>query len=101
MKKQSAIKQVLNSLREIEASFKGSDEYYKLLDEVIKNENALLKKLESGDLIEQYEKTKESIGFMNCELIDNYYADGFRFGFLLALDIFKFTKRKINANKKG
>ena len=65
-----------------------SKEYFKLLEKVIENDDELREKLSAyPELLKLYKKTNESIEALHCESADNHFAEGFKFGVLMGLDI--------------
>ena len=65
-----------------------SEEYSRLLDEVIENDNEIRKQLRKySDLLALYEKTNNSINAMYAEAMNHYYFEGFRFGILMGIDV--------------
>ena len=88
MKRKSAIMQMYYGERGNVERISCSEEYYKLLEVVIKSEEELRKELEKiPKLFELYKKTIEAIDALNDEQLDNYYLEAFRFGFLMGLDV--------------
>lgn len=82
----SAIEEMLFSNRGNLDSIKNSEEGEKLLDEVVATDEALRAKLdpEQTELLKKFQQAIDDASFQdNIE----YYKEGFRFGFLLALDV--------------
>ncbi len=90
MKKYSAIKDMYYGNRGVHDKFKIESEEQSVLDFVIKCEDALLKKLSKNpDILETYKKLDNAISELTCIENEHYYTEGFRFGFLMAMDIFE------------
>ncbi len=88
MNKKSAIMQRYYGLRGHCETISCSPKYGELLDDVVKNDEEIRKKLaEFPDLLSLYEKTNSSIEALHLDTLDNYYLEGFRFGCLMGLDI--------------
>lgn len=82
----SAIEEMLFGNRGNLDSIKNSEEGEKLLDEVVATDEALRAKLdlEQTELLKKFQQAIDDASFQdNIE----YYKEGFRFGFLLALDV--------------
>lgn len=82
----SAIEEMLFSNRGNLDSIKNSEEGERLLDEVVATDEALRAKLdpEQTELLKKFQQAIDDASFQdNIE----YYKEGFRFGFLLALDV--------------
>lgn len=93
MKNKSAILQMFNKERGHFEEIGTTAEISRLLDIVMDNDNELCEKLKPfPELIALYKKTNVSIESLHCEEGDNFYAEGFRFGFLMALDVLEFGK---------
>ena len=59
------------------------------LEVINKNEKLLLEKLsQNAELIEIYKKLDSAISELTLIENEHYYIEGFRFGFLMAMDIF-------------
>ena len=88
MKKYSAIKDMYYGNRGGHDTIKIENEAV-VLDDINECENLLLKKLsEKPEVLEIYKKLDNAIGELNCIENEHYYIEGFRFGFLMAMDIF-------------
>jgi len=88
MQNKSAILQMLNGRRGYREFIKPSKEYLKSLNEAAKNETELLAKLSTfPELLELYKKTCDSADASNDELVDTYYIEGFKFGFLMGMEV--------------
>ena len=86
----SAIRQMLNGDRGNFQDIKATNEFNKLLEKAVAQEEALLAKLaESPESLELYKKVDHSIHALNCESETSYYVEGFKFGFLFGLEIAK------------
>lgn len=95
MKRKSAIMQMHYCERGSYEDVPCSNEYFKLLDEYVKNDSEIRVKLsEFPNLLELYKKANDSLEILNCESEDNHYLEGFRFGVLIGLDIATDTKNE-------
>lgn len=95
MRKNSAIMQMYYGERGQYDHIPYSDEARRLLDEFIKEDAQFRAHLSNfPDLLKLYEKVNDSIEALNCETEDNYYAEGFRFGFLMGLDVAENSPRE-------
>lgn len=88
MKRKSAIMQMHYHERGSYEDVPCSNEYFKLLDEYVKNDSEIRAKLSNfPDLLELYKKANDSFEILNFEDEDNHYLEGFRLGVLMGLDI--------------
>ena len=93
MEIESTILQMFHGVRGQSEHVTASKKYWQLLNEARKSDDAFREKLKiSPDLIESYEKVIDDLNLMHCELLDNYYREGFRFGVLMGLDISGYSK---------
>ena len=89
MKKYSAIKDMYYGNRGGHDTIKIKKEELLVLDVINESEELLLKNLsQTPELLEVYKKLDSAIG--ELALIENeyHYVEGFKFGFLIAMDIF-------------
>ena len=87
MKRKSAIMQMHYCERGSYEDVPCSNEYFKLLDEYVKNDSEIRVKLsEFPNLLELYKKANDSLEILNCESEDNHYLEGFKFGLLMGLE---------------
>ena len=90
MKKYSAIKDMYYGNRGVHDKFKIENEEKSVLDVIIKCEDTLLKKLnQNPEILEIYKKLDNAISELTCIENERYYIEGFKFGFLMAMDIFE------------
>ncbi len=95
MKRKSAIMQMYYHERGGYEDIPRSNEYFKLLDEYVKNDSEIRDKLsEFPNLLELYKKANDSLEILNCESEDNHYLEGFKFGLLIGLDVATDTKNE-------
>ncbi len=89
MKKYSAIKDMYYGNRGGHDTIKIKNEEVSVLDVIIECEDLLFKKLgQNPEILEIYKKLDYAIGELTCIENEHYYIEGFRFGFLMAMDIF-------------
>ena len=89
MKKYSAIKDMYYGNRGVHDKFKIGNEEKSVLDVIIEYEEVLLEKLsKEQDVLQIYKKLDNAISELTCIENEHFYAEGFRFGFLMAMDIF-------------
>ena len=89
MKKYSAIKDMYYGNRGGHETIKAKDEEMLALEVVNKNEELLLNKLsQKPDIIELYKKIDSAVGELVLIENEHNYIEGFRFGFLMAMDVF-------------
>ena len=90
MKNYSAIKDMYYGNRGGHDTIKIKNEEISILDVINENEELLLKKLsQKPEILEIYKKLDDALGELNLIENERYYVEGFRFGFLLAMDIFE------------
>ncbi len=90
MKNYSAIKEMFYGNRGNCESIRLSEEESNVLLKVVESEEKFLKLIENDDNItDLYSKLNAQIGEMSALNSANAYEEGFRFGFLMALDILK------------
>ena len=90
MKKYSAIKDMYYGNRGVHDKFKIENEEQSVLDVIIECEEVLLKKLsQNSEILETYKKLDNAISELTSIENEHYYTEGFRFGFLLAMDMFE------------
>ncbi|GHV01429.1 hypothetical protein FACS1894211_11160 [Clostridia bacterium] len=93
MKKQSAIRQMFNGEWGREDLSKGTDEYWKLHEEVTKYDGEIRKKLnDSPKLLVLYEKVGDATDAMCAEENAAHYVEGFKFGLSIGLEIGESTE---------
>ena len=84
----SPIMQMFSGERGHEDQIKCSKEYMRLLEIAIGKEAAIKKRLAAmPDILKIYNETDDAIGEMHSKGADEYYSEGFRFGFVMALDV--------------
>ena len=89
MKKYSAIKDMFYGNRSGFDSIRIKNEEVSVLDVVNENEEFLLKELSlKPEILEIYKRLDNALGEFNLIENEHYYIEGFKFGFLLAMDIF-------------
>ena len=89
MKKYSAIKDMYYGNRGGIDTIKIKNEEVGVLDVINESEELLLKKLsQKPETLEIYKKLDSAIGELTLIENEHYYIEGFRFGFLMAIDIF-------------
>lgn len=89
MKKYSAIKEMYYGNRGGQETIKIKDEELSVLDVINKNEELLLNTLsKKPEVLEIYKKLDKAIGELTSIENEHHYKEGFRFGFLMAMDIF-------------
>ena len=63
-------------------------EYDRLLDELVENDDELIKRLKDNpELAKMYEKTKDLIEMKCCDTLAVHYAEGFKFGLLIGMEV--------------
>lgn len=88
MKKYSAIKDMYYGNRGAHDTIKIENEEVIVLDVINECEDLLLKELnQMPKILEIYKKLDDAIGELTCIENEHYYIEGFRFGFLMAMDI--------------
>ena len=93
MKKYSAIKDMFYGNRGGYDTVKIKNEELLVLDVINENEELLIKKLsQKPEILEIYKKLDGAIGKLALIENEHYYIEGFRFGFLMAMDIFDTQK---------
>ena len=94
MKKYSAIREMFYGNRGQNDTIQIEDEDVKVLDVITECDDYLRDKLSSTpDLFEKYKKFDDAISELGLIENEHYFAEGFRFGFLMAIDVFDFNKR--------
>ncbi len=89
MKNYSAIKDMFYGNRGKHDSIKIKNEEISVLDIINESEELLIKKLnEQPELLKIYKKLDNAISKLSLIEIEHYYIEGFKFGFLMAIDIF-------------
>ncbi|MBR5191927.1 MAG: hypothetical protein IKW33_00770 [Clostridia bacterium] len=90
MKKYSAIKDMYYGNRGVHDKFKIENEEKLVLSAITENEELLLKKLsQKPEMLEIYKKLDNAIGELTLIENEHCYIEGFRFGFLMAMDFFE------------
>jgi hypothetical protein len=65
----------------------------KILDTIVECDDMLRDKLkERPELLEIYNKFDDALSELNSIENENFYIEGFKFGFLMAIDVFNFNK---------
>ena len=94
MKKYSAIREMFYGNRGQNDTIQIEDEDVKVLDVIIECDDYLRDKLSSTpDLFEKYKKFDDAVSELGLIENEHYFAKGFRFGFLMAIDVFDCDKR--------
>lgn len=95
MKNYSAILEMYRANRGTYNTLKPTEEEKTKLSEIVNLENKLLKELHnSPHLIKLYNNIDEAVVELNILNNESTYIEGFRFGFLIALDVFMDIKFK-------
>ena len=90
MKKYSAIKDMYYGNRGVHETIKIENEEKLVLSAIIKNEELLFKKLsKKPKILKIYKKLENAIDELTLIENERYYIEGFRFGFLMAMDVFE------------
>ena len=90
MKIESAILQMFYGQRGTQDSVRPTEKYAQLENKVLESERALMEKLSAfPELIALHQKYIEDLSELYDEEIEMHYAEGFRFGCLIGLDIMK------------
>ena len=94
MGKYSAIREMFYGNRGQNDTIQIEDEDVKVLDVITECDDYLRDKLSSTpDLFEKYKKFDDAISELGLIENEHYFAEGFRFGFLMAIDVFDCDKR--------
>ena len=88
METESAIIQMFHGVRGQIESVSLSKKCHELFKQCCESEQKLREKL-SPELLPLFEKIMGDIHDMYCEEIDNYYAEGFRLGCLIGMEVVK------------
>ena len=90
MEKYSAIKEMYYGNRGGHENFKMGKEEKRIVNRIVENEKQLLKKLSKiPEILEIYKKLDDAMCELACIENERCYAEGFRFGFLMAKDVFE------------
>ena len=90
MKKLSPILQMYHGKRGNCDRIHCSEEYSRLIGIAEKYDNEFrLKIKDNDDLLSLFDKVLDSNADLSCESVDLHYVEGFRFGFLMALDVLR------------
>ena len=93
MKKYSAIREMFYGNRGQNDTIQIEDEDVKVLDVITECDDYLRDKLSSTpELFEKYKKFDDAISELGLIENEHYFAEGFRFGFLMAIDVFDYNK---------
>ena len=93
MKKYSAIREMFYGNRGQNDTIQIEDEDVKVLDVIIECDDYLRDKLSiSPELLEKYKKFDDAKSDLSSIENEHYFAEGFRFGFLMAIDVFDYNK---------
>ena len=93
MKKYSAIKEMFYGNRGQNDTIQIEDEDVKVLDVIIECDDYLRDKLSSTpELLEKYKKFDDAVSELGLIENEHYFAEGFRIGFLMAMDVFNYNK---------
>ena len=89
MVKYSAIKDMYYGNRGQHDSLRIKDDDVKILDSIIDCDDFLRNKLNNDkDLLEKYQQLNDALCELNCIENEHCYIEGFKFGFLMAMDVF-------------
>ena len=89
MKKYSAIKEMYYGNRGTHDTIRLKNAETLILKVITENEDILLKKLsQKPEILEIYKKLDGAISELNLIENEHYYIEGFKFGFLMAMDVF-------------
>ena len=89
MKNYSAIKEMFYGNRGNLENIKFDNKEVVILDVINENEEILLKELsKKPKILEIYKKLNNALGELDLIENEHYYIEGFKFGFLMAKDIF-------------
>ena len=93
MKKYSAIREMFYGNRGQNDTIQIEDEDVKVLDVIIECDDYLRDKLSiTPELLEKYKKFDDAKSDLSSIENEHYFAEGFRFGFLMAIDVFDYNK---------
>ena len=93
MGKYSAIREMYYGNRGQHDTIVIDDEEVKCLDVITECEEMLINELKKTvNLLKIFESYQEAVFDLNSIENEHYYAEGFRFGFLMAMDIFDYNK---------
>ena len=93
MKKYSAIREMFYGNRGQNDTIQIEDENVKVLDVIIECDDYLRDKLSiTPELLEKYKKFDDAKSDLSSIENEHYFAEGFRFGFLMAIDVFDYNK---------
>ena len=88
MKKLSPILQMFYGKRGNSDLVACTKEYSRLADIAGKFDQAFREKIkDNNELLSLFDKVLDSNADLHCESVDLHYVEGFRFGFLMALDV--------------
>ena len=88
MKNYSAILEMLNGTRGHAEYIKLSPEYQKRMDECIKLQNQIQEKCKDNpELWDLFTKWENATMGMEAAATDDFYIEGFQFGFLMGLEV--------------
>ena len=94
MKKYSAIREMFYGNRGQNDTVQIEDEDVKVLDVITECDDYLRNKLSSApELFEKYKKFDDAVSELGLIENEHYFAEGFRFGFLMAMDVFDYNER--------
>ena len=90
MKTEDAILQMFYGKRGIHEFVRPSAKHSQLADNLIKSETALKEKLSAfPELSALHQKFVDDLNELFSEELDTHYAEGFRFGCLIGIDVMK------------
>ena len=88
MKKLSPILQMYYGKRGDSDLIVCTKEYSRLADVLEKHDNAFREKIKDNEeLLSLFDTVLDANADLHCESVDMHYVEGFRFGFLMALDV--------------
>ena len=88
MYKYSAIKEMYYGNRGQQDTIKIAKEDRKILDVIIECEEVLRNRLDkTPELLNTFIKFDNAVSELKVVELENYYREGFRFGFLIAMDV--------------
>ena len=88
---ENAIIQMFHGARGQQDCVPLSKKYKELFDKCLESEENFRKELPTK-LLPIFEKTMDDFHNMYVEMLENYYAEGFRFGCLMGIDIMRKTE---------
>ena len=88
MEMKSPIAQIYYGENGLQELIPQSEKYKKALSEVVKKDEEIREKWKNNpEALKLYDEFVWAKGNMQCEEVENHFVEGFRFGFLMALDV--------------